>query len=165
VLMSKRKRPLAASGSRGSPATARGNTLIVLSDSDEDDCVVISSRAATVQPEVAPPHRSERRQKQRRRAGGAGGPIVMDLTSSSPTVLGDTSSRVARQQPEPAKVAPDSPGRKCSICLDSMKNKEASTKCGHLFCFDCIKAAVKAQKKCPTCRLKLGVKDVHRVYL
>jgi hypothetical protein len=36
---------------------------------------------------------------------------------------------------------------------------------GHCFCGTCIAEAVKLFKSCPTCRRKLGVKDVHRIYL
>ncbi|NDW60396.1 hypothetical protein G0P98_28610, partial [Yangia sp. PrR004] len=39
------------------------------------------------------------------------------------------------------------------------------TVCGHIFCQNCIKAAIQAQKKCPTCRKKLTAGQQHRVYL
>ena len=35
----------------------------------------------------------------------------------------------------------------------------------HVFCDPCIRAAVKAQKKCPTCRKNMALKAIHRVYL
>ena len=37
--------------------------------------------------------------------------------------------------------------------------------CRHVFCDPCIRAAVKAQKKCPTCRKTMAMKAIHRVYL
>ena len=37
--------------------------------------------------------------------------------------------------------------------------------CRHVFCDTCIRAAVKAQKKCPTCRKTMAMKAIHRVYL
>lgn len=52
----------------------------------------------------------------------------------------------------------------CAICLDSMK-MESSTVCGHIFCQSCIRGAISAQKRCPTCRRKLAMKDVHRIYI
>uniref|UniRef100_A0ACD5Y2E7 Uncharacterized protein n=1 Tax=Avena sativa TaxID=4498 RepID=A0ACD5Y2E7_AVESA len=52
----------------------------------------------------------------------------------------------------------------CPICLNKMEQPSA-TSCGHVFCEKCIKASIKAQKKCPNCRKKLGPKGFHRVYL
>jgi len=53
---------------------------------------------------------------------------------------------------------------KCPICLDNIKDMTAS-KCGHVFCRECIALAVTASKKCPTCRAKLIMKDLHPLYL
>jgi len=56
---------------------------------------------------------------------------------------------------------------KCGICqytVAESKSPIASTTCGHLFCQKCIRKAVRLTKSCPTCRKKIGLKDVHRVY-
>ena len=37
--------------------------------------------------------------------------------------------------------------------------------CRHVFCDTCLRAAVKAQKKCPTCRKNMACRQIHRVYL
>ena len=37
--------------------------------------------------------------------------------------------------------------------------------CRHVFCDNCLRAAVKAQKKCPTCRKTMATRQIHRVYL
>ena len=42
---------------------------------------------------------------------------------------------------------------------------QRSFPCRHVFCDTCIRAAVKAQKKCPTCRKTMAMKAIHRVYL
>jgi hypothetical protein len=52
----------------------------------------------------------------------------------------------------------------CSICQFEMKNM-TSTKCGHTFCEQCIKQAIRVNKKCPTCRKITNMKDLHRVFL
>ncbi|EXB51558.1 E3 ubiquitin ligase RNF4 [Morus notabilis] len=52
----------------------------------------------------------------------------------------------------------------CPICIGPM-SEETSTKCGHIFCKKCIEAAIKVQRKCPTCRHKLRMKDIIRIYL
>ncbi|KAG9447284.1 hypothetical protein H6P81_013412 [Aristolochia fimbriata] len=53
---------------------------------------------------------------------------------------------------------------RCSICMDTMK-EETSTMCGHVFCKPCITSAIRVQKKCPTCREKLTLNNIHRIYL
>lgn len=52
----------------------------------------------------------------------------------------------------------------CAVCWCPLK-EETSTICGHIFCSECIRTAIKAQKKCPTCRRKLTRRNIHRVYL
>lgn len=52
----------------------------------------------------------------------------------------------------------------CAICMDSMK-EETSTICGHIFCRSCIASAIQIQKKCPTCRRKLSMTNIHRIFL
>ncbi|XP_077250295.1 uncharacterized protein LOC143889819 [Tasmannia lanceolata] len=60
--------------------------------------------------------------------------------------------------------APKEPIFSCAICMGPLV-EEMSTTCGHIFCKECIKAAISAHKKCPTCRQKLTKNSIHRVYL
>jgi len=53
---------------------------------------------------------------------------------------------------------------KCGICLDPVTSP-ASTICGHIFCFDCIKVSQQSNKQCPACRTKLGSKQFHRLFM
>ncbi|XP_048543901.1 E3 ubiquitin-protein ligase RNF4-like isoform X2 [Triticum urartu] len=48
-----------------------------------------------------------------------------------------------------ANASPKEPTFTCPVCLNKMELPSA-TSCGHVFCEKCIKAAIKAQKKCPT---------------
>ncbi|KAG0540738.1 hypothetical protein BDA96_03G435000 [Sorghum bicolor] len=66
--------------------------------------------------------------------------------------------------PEPVKEVPKEPKFSCPICMNEL-TEAASTVCGHIFCQKCIKAAIQAQKKCPTCRRRLTPSQQHRVYL
>ncbi|KAG9447905.1 hypothetical protein H6P81_014033 [Aristolochia fimbriata] len=59
---------------------------------------------------------------------------------------------------------PKEPVFTCAICIGPLV-EEHTTICGHIFCKKCIKAAIAAQKKCPTCRRNLRVNNIHRVYL
>ncbi|CAO2181925.1 unnamed protein product [Urochloa humidicola] len=69
-----------------------------------------------------------------------------------------------KELPEPVKEAPKEPKFTCPICMNEL-TEAASTVCGHIFCQKCIKAAIQAQKKCPTCRRSLNKNQHHRVYL
>ncbi|GMJ00682.1 SUMO-targeted ubiquitin E3 ligase 1 [Hibiscus trionum] len=64
-------------------------------------------------------------------------------------------------KPQPS---PKEPTFNCPICMGSL-NEEMSTRCGHIFCKACIKAAIAAQGKCPTCRKRVTVKELIRVFL
>lgn len=69
----------------------------------------------------------------------------------------------------PPRQEPQSAGKgiKCVICMDVIKSKEmASTTCGHVFCYDCIKEALKhTPRRCPQCRKSLRPTQVHRLYV
>ncbi|TKY67708.1 E3 ubiquitin-protein ligase RNF4 [Spatholobus suberectus] len=65
-----------------------------------------------------------------------------------------------KKPPEP----PKDPVFNCPICMGPLV-EEMSTRCGHIFCKNCIKAAISAQGKCPTCRKKITVKELIRVFL
>ena len=41
----------------------------------------------------------------------------------------------------------------------------ASGNCGHVYCYDCLLEAVRAQKKCPTCRKGMQPRTIHKVFL
>ncbi|MQM16382.1 hypothetical protein Taro_049338 [Colocasia esculenta] len=75
-----------------------------------------------------------------------------------------TKKKCVMNATEPPKAAPKEPVFTCAICWGKMVD-ETSTICGHIFCQGCIKAAIQAQKKCPTCRRSLTMKNIHRVFL
>lgn len=64
----------------------------------------------------------------------------------------------------PLPPPPKEPSFNCPICISPFV-EETSTKCGHIFCKACIKKAIKAQSKCPTCRKRVTVKELIRVFL
>ncbi|KAM0931338.1 hypothetical protein ACQ4PT_000387 [Festuca glaucescens] len=66
--------------------------------------------------------------------------------------------------PVTVKEVPKEPKFICPVCLDEMVDA-SSTICGHIFCQECIRASIKTQKKCPTCRTKLNLRNIHRVHL
>ncbi|KAJ4868771.1 RING/U-box superfamily protein [Raphanus sativus] len=58
------------------------------------------------------------------------------------------------------RVPPNQPVIDCEDFTEEM-----STKCGHIFCKGCIQMAISKQGKCPTCRKKVTVKELIRVFL
>ncbi|CAA6660071.1 unnamed protein product [Spirodela intermedia] len=48
--------------------------------------------------------------------------------------------------------------------LHGNHEEETSTVCGHIFCKPCITDAI-LQRKCPACRVKLSIQNIHRIYL
>lgn len=50
---------------------------------------------------------------------------------------------------------------KCPICLDDInKNSINLTKCGHLYCYECLKNALCIDTRCPQCRKVLCESDI-----
>uniref|UniRef100_A0A671KBK7 E3 ubiquitin-protein ligase RNF4-like n=1 Tax=Sinocyclocheilus anshuiensis TaxID=1608454 RepID=A0A671KBK7_9TELE len=59
----------------------------------------------------------------------------------------------------------------CPVCMDAYSEiidsgrLMVSTKCGHLFCSQCIRDSLSGAHSCPTCRKKLTHKQYHPVYI
>ncbi|KAL6497872.1 hypothetical protein OROHE_026899 [Orobanche hederae] len=79
---------------------------------------------------------------------------------------GSSSSKRKNVQTLPPALPPPpkEPTFSCPVCMGALV-EETSTKCGHIFCKACIKAAIAAQSKCPTCRRRTTAKDIFRIYL
>ncbi|XP_002127685.2 uncharacterized protein LOC100182651 isoform X1 [Ciona intestinalis] len=85
-----------------------------------------------------------------------------------------SASRVMIPPETPTVIDPrfqNLPEINCPVCLETLKtilsqgNEIRSTVCGHVFCHNCISLAIRSSKKCPTCRRKLTLKNVHPLYL
>ncbi|XP_042593679.1 E3 ubiquitin-protein ligase RNF4-like [Cyprinus carpio] len=59
----------------------------------------------------------------------------------------------------------------CPVCMDAYSEiiesgrLMVSTKCGHLFCSQCIRDSLNRAHSCPTCRKKLTHKQYHPIYI
>jgi hypothetical protein len=63
--------------------------------------------------------------------------------------------------PQPKKTP------KCVICLDEIE-KPTATKCGHVYCDQCVREWIRAQKtksRCPQCRKKVGLSGLTKLVL
>jgi len=50
----------------------------------------------------------------------------------------------------------------CVICYDIIKNPSL-TPCGHIFCYDCIKACLNVNSKCPFCKANMKNKQIYMI--
>lgn len=49
----------------------------------------------------------------------------------------------------------------CGICLCEIESNDiGTTKCGHLFCYKCLKSSIESMHKCPVCRTVQSVSDI-----
>ncbi|XP_038600983.1 E3 ubiquitin-protein ligase RNF4 isoform X1 [Tachyglossus aculeatus] len=59
----------------------------------------------------------------------------------------------------------------CPICMDGYSEIVqsgrliVSTKCGHVFCSQCLRDSLRNASSCPTCRKKLNHKQYHPIYI
>ncbi|CAL8238171.1 unnamed protein product, partial [Merluccius merluccius] len=59
----------------------------------------------------------------------------------------------------------------CPVCMDSYAEivdtgrLVVSTKCGHVFCSQCIRDSLAHSHTCPTCRKKLTPRQYHPIYI
>ena len=63
--------------------------------------------------------------------------------------------------PQPKKTP------KCAICLDEIE-KPTANKCGHVYCDQCIREWIRAQKtksRCPQCRKNVGLSGLTKLIL
>ncbi|KAM3353682.1 hypothetical protein ACQJBY_024692 [Aegilops geniculata] len=74
------------------------------------------------------------------------------------------SPKVAQARPAPMKDLPREPKFTCPVCINELVDA-SSTICGHIFCKKCIETSIRFQKKCPTCRRRLTMRNFHRIYL
>ncbi|XP_078432893.1 uncharacterized protein LOC144704358 [Wolffia australiana] len=131
----------------------RRNRHITVILDDELDLEVPQSGTSNRESFVRPPSGGHNRHK-------VPSTRITLINSETPDKPGDTK----RRRISPSSEPPKEPSFTCNICWGTLL-EETSTTCGHIFCLGCIKAAIQAQKKCPTCRRALTLKHIHRIYL
>jgi len=136
----------------------------------QERTVVVDVDSEAGSSRVIPYHRTKRRRLTQNAPNSANPTIIncdlfINLDGSS-NYLRENVQIVAPLPPPgpPPPPPPKEPTFSCPVCMGPLV-EEMSTKCGHIFCKSCIKAAITAQSKCPTCRRKVTMKDTIRVYL
>lgn len=60
----------------------------------------------------------------------------------------------------------DTPVLRCPICFESTLQREPTvTKCGHVFCRECIELSLRSNRKCPLCKSRVCINQLLRIYL
>ncbi|KAL4448010.1 hypothetical protein ABPG75_005229 [Micractinium tetrahymenae] len=152
----RRPRPPQAGGSGAAGGSCGSQDIIDLtSDSppSQDDIQIVRSTVVPRQPTRG----AKRPRTLPSPAAAAPGGLPAALAGLSPT-----KQRLLAQlynPPPPPPPDPEPEGPKCGICMEAMGGSQgrpmASGPCGHVYCHDCLLEAVRAQKKCPTCRKNL----------
>lgn len=88
---------------------------------------------------------------------------LVDLTTPSEEGQYISSNVTKKRKPAPSAEVKEIK-LSCAICMENMK-EETTTICGHVFCKKCIVRAIEVNKRCPTCRKKLTMKNIHRIYI
>ncbi|XP_060664157.1 uncharacterized protein LOC132796850 [Drosophila nasuta] len=98
------------------------------------------------------------RVKRRRLVVQAEDAELIDLTRSSPkrsrsTAIDNANTSVVKSY-------------ECPLCLNSVHQREpCATRCGHIFCKECIKTAAHLEQKCPLCKKEISIPELLRIYL
>jgi SNF2 family DNA or RNA helicase len=58
----------------------------------------------------------------------------------------------------------DSDEDNCGICMCEISGEDVGvTKCGHIFCYECLKATIHSANKCPICLMPQSLKDISMI--
>nr|XP_016935957.2 uncharacterized protein LOC108014373 [Drosophila suzukii] len=92
-------------------------------------------------------------------------PVLARRIENSPVVDLDDVSPPKRAHRDP-ELSQREDAYKCPVCMEGVRDREpVSTKCGHVFCRECIQTAISSTHKCPMCNKKLTARQYNRIYL
>ncbi|XP_060085568.1 E3 ubiquitin-protein ligase RNF4-like [Ylistrum balloti] len=147
-------------------ATRPNRSCIDLTDDTSNDFIDLTSPTAVAAPAFNSTADESVLFVREEGALNLSGDLLMEETNEIDDVLGalpDLDDSVA-SLPGGRKIT-------CPVCLDSDKRitrdgrQLNSTTCGHIFCNVCIQGAIQTQKRCPTCRKKLTLRQIHPIFL
>lgn len=112
--------------------------------------------------------RGRRRRSRRKRGNDV---VVLDESDESSDEVQIMEPGSQATPSVPIAQSPTKSLIKCPICMENAATFERRgsqmvvTTCGHVFCSNCIQRSIAEQRKCPTCRKKLTVRQFHPLYL
>ncbi|XP_063700249.1 E3 ubiquitin-protein ligase RNF4-like [Culicoides brevitarsis] len=94
--------------------------------------------------------------------------IVMTLKSADDVknLIVHVASKIEVKQDSASASAAHPKVITCPICLSDPPIEPTTTKCGHIFCHECLHKAFENHKmNCAMCNKKIEIKDLRRVYI
>ncbi|NXI10680.1 RNF4 ligase, partial [Irena cyanogastra] len=94
-----------------------------------------------------------------------------DETRDNDVYVADKASRELGPLEEETASSKPSGTVSCPICMDVYSEIVqsgrliVSTKCGHVFCSQCLRDSLRNANSCPTCRKKLTHRQYHPIYI
>ncbi|XP_075148728.1 degringolade isoform X5 [Haematobia irritans] len=153
---------------------------IVLDDDEDDDVVVVQSNLPPVI-DLCTPNEGHRRltinrnDLTRRHLETPVGVEVEEIPVRRRRLSKSKSKEdlpnVATNSPSPSKSQSensslDNTPFMCPVCMEScLKRRPTTTKCGHIYCEECIRHAIRLTHKCPMCKTKLSSSSLIRIYV
>lgn len=173
--------------SRRSRRRRGSDNVIVLDDSivDHQNDVIFVQESNNTNPITIdlcndePPVHSSPQQNRRRRRRRSNGPnrdrsrspmgrVIIDETHNQDDVvsINEVTDTVEQSPNNSESQSNTSQLLKCAICFDTyVRRQPVTTNCGHIFCKACIEQCIQLTHKCPLCKKKLGMRQIHRIYL
>ncbi|XP_011291118.2 uncharacterized protein LOC101889746 [Musca domestica] len=156
---------------------------IVLAD-DDDEVVVVSSNLPTVIDLCTPNNNVpivrnttlNRNELTRRNLERHHALEDVNEVSVPPVRRRRVSSGISKQKDKQSPIKETTPDNEsessnhtpfmCPVCMEScLKRRPTSTKCGHVFCEECIKMSIRLTHKCPMCKTRINCSQLIRIYV
>lgn len=78
--------------------------------------------------------------------------------------LKKTSENLSMTDSDSSDDSDDDDKQQCGICLGSVKGNDLGvTKCGHIFCYNCVKPFVESKNKCPMCQKPVKSSEIYMI--
>jgi len=129
-------------------------------------------------PRTPPSKKNRDRSRSRKRKRSSPAPSSATVNAILPSTLPTNTRAVnktahAKSSTAPAVKSSPQPELKrskslaessCPICLCPFQ-EPTTTKCGHVYCHDCIQRQIQVNRQCAVCRRKLTAKQLTRLYI
>ncbi|KAM4673963.1 E3 ubiquitin-protein ligase RNF4 [Amazona ochrocephala] len=143
----------------------------VVVDLTHNDSVVVSSECVTIVTENQGQRRNLRLRSQRQSDSCVLSSDDEDETRDNDVYVTHKVSRELGPLEDETASSKPSGTVSCPICMDFYSEIVqsgrliVSTKCGHVFCSQCLRDSLRNANSCPTCRKKLTHRQYHPIYI
>ncbi|XP_051921652.1 RING finger protein 4 isoform X2 [Hippocampus zosterae] len=163
-------------GPPGVPAPAAGETIDVMDNLEDsvEEVVDLTSEAAEASHVVDLTSGDsvllvDEGPQSRGNAPGESYVVSSDDDDEAPPPVPGADVSSSPQTRRPSRMTPGTIS--CPVCMDTYSEMVesgrlvVSTKCGHVFCSQCLRDALRRSLTCPTCRKRLTPRQYHPLYI